>query len=333
MESAALPPLLLARDRPSDVERLDRSGALHRVRPGAYVAKAVWDSLAPWERYRVRVRAVTMTWTAPVLCLESAAVEAGLPIFGEPRHIHLLSPNNRSWREGDVVVHGSRDEREIVAREGIHATSIAETTVDLCRVLPPAFALAVADAALRAATAQGARLDVAATGRGRADRRGLRQLDWVGARAGAVPESVGESVSRAVIEWLGFEEPEMQREFRHEGAVDRADFFFRRLRIVGESDGYGKYDAADAEASKAHFIAEKKREDRLRRHEGGFARWDWSDAMGGDSLGSKLAAAGLTTVHRRQASFLATLTSHPRSFAPRTRGSAATPGATPRGSR
>ncbi|MDT0183159.1 hypothetical protein Q9S36_23530 [Microbacterium sp. ARD31] len=333
MSMSVLPPLLLSRDRPSDVARLDRNGALHRVRAGVYVQAAAWSALAPWQRYRVRVQAVTATWSDPVLCLESAAAEIGLPVFGEPREIHLLSSNGRSWREGDVVVHGTRDERSVLARDGIRMTSVADTAVDLCRVLPPAFALAVADAALRMPAGEDApagSLDVAALGRGRSDRRGRRQLDWVGRRATAAAESTGESVSRAVIEWLGFEEPELQREHRHEGALDRTDFFWARTRTIGESDGYGKYDAADADASKAHFIEEKKREDRLRRHEGGFARWDWADAMRAEPLGGKLNAAGLSPVHRRRSAFLATLAANPRSFAPRTRGSRARPGAGPR---
>ncbi len=70
----------------------------------------------------------------------------------------------------------------------------------------------------------------------------------------------------AVIEWLGYELPEQQVEFRYEGARDRVDMYWRRLRMIGESDGYGKYDASDVAASKAHFVREKLREDRLRRH-------------------------------------------------------------------
>jgi hypothetical protein len=85
--------------------------------------------------------------------------------------------------------------------------------------------------------AGGVALNVSARGRAQSNRRGVRQLDWVQARATAESESAGESVSRAVIEGLGYEEPELQREFFYEGVTDRSDFYWRRLRIIGESDG------------------------------------------------------------------------------------------------
>ena len=266
--------LLLSRERPFDVARFDRDSQLHRLRPGAYVRRCDWERLQPWERCRLRVLAVARTWTAPIFCLESAAVLQALPIFGEPTHIHLLSADGRSWVEGDVVVHGHRGEREVTDAGGIAATTVAETAVDLARVLPPAFALAVVDAAARRLRQEGRTLDVSARGRAQANRRGRRQLDWVQARASAQSESPGEAVSRAVIEWLGFEAPELQQVFRYEGFTDRCDFYWKRLRIIGESDGYGKYDEDDPDAMKERFVQEKKREDRLRRHEGGFARWD-----------------------------------------------------------
>ncbi|KAF2411720.1 hypothetical protein B1729_18805 [Microbacterium sp. B35-04] len=305
--------LLLSRELPFDVVRRDRDSRLQRIRAGVYLRKDIWVGLKPWERYRMRVLAVARTWKAPVFCLESAAVLQGLPIFGEPAHIHVLSADGRSWSEGDVVVHGSTDDRKVSDAVGHCATSITETAVDLARVLPPAFALAVVDAAARILAAGGGSLDVSAHGRSQANRRGVRQLDWVHARATAESESAGESVSRAVIEWLGYEEPEPQREFFYEGVTDRCDFYWRRLRIIGESDGYGKYDAADPKAMKAHFVREKQREDRLRRHEGGFARWDWGDTLRFEALDGKLRDAGLVPLYPRQPWLLSTLAHNPRS--------------------
>lgn len=317
--------LLLTRERPSDVARLDRNGALHRLRPGAYVRQDEWARLKPWERYRLRVEAVARVWESPVFGLESAAVIQGLPTFGEPRDIHLFSHDGKSWRQGDVVVHGSRDDRSLTAIDGITVTSIVETATDVCRVLPPAFALAVADAAARTLERDGVAIDVSERGRSQANRRGLRQLDWVQARVTLLAESPGESVSRAVIEWLGYEEPELQHEFDYEDERDRSDFYWRRARVIGESDGYGKYDAEDRESMKAHFVREKKREDRLRRHESGFARWDWSDVIRHILLDQKLAAAGLVRAHPRHDEMLVSLASNPRSFATRTQSGSTKP--------
>ncbi len=309
-------PLLLARDALTG-PRLHLDSSLHRVRTGVYTPRDLWERLPPWERYHLRVIAVRRAWTEPVFALESAAALQSLPLFGKPREIHLLDAGARSWREGDVVVHGSRDERALVTRDGCTMTSELETTVDLCRVLPPAFARAVADRYRRLA---GDRVDLGAHARGQAGRRGLRQVDWVQAHANGHAESAGESVSMAVIEWLGYELPEQQVEFRYEGARDRVDMYWRRLRTIGESDGYGKYDASDVAASKAHFVREKLREDRLRRHEGGFIRWDWSDAMQWRPLDAKLSAGGIPVVEARQHGMLATLASNPRSVPRRNRG-------------
>lgn len=302
--------LILTRDDPALVRRRH---SLVKVRPGVYVDAAAWARLAPWDRYLLRVHAVACTWSSPVFCLESAAVLCGLPTFGEPRQIHLLSADATTWRRGDVVVHGARDGRAVESIDGLHLTAAAETALDLARVLPPAFALAVADAALRS-HARGELVDFGARGRSQANRRGLRQLDWVQRRATPLAESVGESVSRAVIEWLGYETPDLQVVLRHEGFADRVDFRFPRARIVGESDGYGKYDASDPAVMKAHFVKEKTREDRIRRHERGLARWDWTDTMTWKPVDAKLRAAGLTPMRPRSIGMLATLQTNPRSL-------------------
>lgn len=268
-----------------------------------------WEALEAWHRYALRVRAVGRTWRNPVFCLESAAVLHGLPIFGEPREIHLLTGRGRSWREGDVVVHRYSDEREIVGNRGRY-TSLADTATDLCRVLPPAFGLAVADAASRKA---GHPLPVAERGRAQSDPRGVRRLDWVQERVNPAAESVGESVSRAVIEWLGYEIPEVQTVFDHEGFIDRVDFFWRSHGVIGESDGYGKYDLPTPEDLKNALIREKVREDRLRRRVNGFARWDWGDTVRWSPLDAKLRAAGLEPIRPVYTAMLRTLSRNQRS--------------------
>jgi hypothetical protein len=237
-----------------------------------------------------------------------------MPMFGEPRDIHLFDPDRTTtWREGDVVVHGSRDARELVTLDGRAMTGLRDTAVDLCRVLPPAFGLAVADDVARRLGPASPWM-VADLGRAQANRRGVRRLDWVQERTNGAAESAGESVSRAVIEWLGYEVPELQVRFAFEGHDDRVDFFWRARRIIGESDGYGKYDGADADAVKAHFVREKQREDRLRRHVDGFRRWDWAQTMKWTALDGNLRSGGLTPVRDRELGMLATLAVNPRSL-------------------
>lgn len=320
--------LLLTREQPALVRQLRRAASLHRVRPGVHVHSGDWRRLQPWDRYLLRVHAVARTWWAPVFCLESAAALHGMPVFDEPRDIHLLSEDGRTWRQGDVWVHGAQDARRVVEEDGLGLTGAVDTAVDLCRVLPPAFALAVADNAMRGLHRSGLALDLSSHGRAQADRRGLRQLDWLQSRASHLAESVGESVSRAAIEWLGYEHPGLQVGFHYEGASDRVDFYWRRLRTIGESDGWGKYDADDPEAVMAHFVDEKRREDRLRRHESGFIRWEWADVIRFERLDERLRQGGLRRVRPVQTSLLQTLGANPRSLprARRTKGFSSKPG-------
>ncbi len=281
-----------------------------------YAVESEWRKLPPWDRYLARVHAVALTRPQTVFCLESAAVLLGLPIFGEPRDIHVLNTHRRtSNRNGEVFVHVSHDEREVSSWAWMSATSVAHTVADLVRVLPPAFGLAVADASISPAQSGACTIEqIGALARDQVNRRGRRVLHWVLERANPRAESSGESVSRAVIEWLGYPSPELQATFRFEGAVDRTDFRWEEHDMVGESDGYGKYDASDPIAMKAHFIAEKLREDRLRRHIGRFARWDWRDTMRVTPLDRALGSAGLPRTGPAQHAMLATLRQHPRSF-------------------
>ncbi|WP_295576582.1 hypothetical protein [uncultured Microbacterium sp.] len=293
------------------------TAAFHRVRPGIHIARSVWDSLAGWQRYEVRVRAFVLAHPDAVLCLESAAAVHGLPLFGQARDIHVYDRERAASRRfGDVAVHTSEDVREVQSVDGIATTSVLDTVVDLARVLPPAYALAVADASVSPAWAGGS-LDVDAL-RARASeqrmRRGRARLELLWPVIDARSESPGESVSRAVILWSGFEEPELQREFRYEGVRDRVDFHFPSVRAIGESDGWGKYGLDDAALAQQRLRDEKRREDRLRRHGHSFARWDYADALRVEPLRLALVRAGVPVVRRPRPALLATLRGNPRSL-------------------
>lgn len=285
------------------------------MRSGIYAATAAWRRLKPWERYLARVHAFALRSPGAVFSHESAAALLGLPVFGEPRDIHVFDPGRtRSFRFGDVLVHTSQDSRAILERGSFAVTAVADTVVDLARVLPPAFGLATVDAALGGGPGHPSLDDMRDRAREQSARRGRLKLAWICDQADGRAESPGESVSRAVISWWGFEPPEVQVEFAHEGVVDRVDFFWRRHRAMGESDGYSKYAADDPVELKRQLIAEKVREDRLRRHQGALARWDWSDSMRAVPLRDKLLLAGLEPAGRARTAMLATLRTHPRSL-------------------
>ena len=305
-------PLLIAHDAAPTSRPRELSGHL-QLRRGVYVPVQSWRELAPWDRYLARVHAVAAIRPGSVFCLESAAALHGLPVFGEPRNVHVFDPAAaRSTSFGDIVVHTSQTPRTVGRLDHLDVVDSADTVVDLARVLPPAFALATVDAAIASGHPAPVALETIVDRlSGRAiGGRGTRRARWAIERADARAESVGESVSRAVIDWLGYPPPALQHTFRFEGSEDRVDFFWEAEWVVGESDGYGKY-ATDAVAS---ITREKRREDRLRRHVKGFARWDWSDAVLADPLDRTLAAAGLRPERQRQHGMLATLRRNPRSL-------------------
>jgi hypothetical protein len=314
---AAPPLVLVARSEEALTGVRARTGpALVRVRPGLYADRQGWFALHAWERYLLRVHAFARSHPGVVFCLESAAALLGLPVFGEPRDIHVFDRSrSRSRRFGDVMVHTGFDDREVVG-DTVSTTSAAVTGVDLMRVLPPAFAVAVGDAVLRDPHGPGSLGSLRDLASDQATRRGRARLEWAWPRITGVSESVGESVSRTVLEWCGFPEPELQQWFYTDGFRDRVDFFWRRWRVIGESDGYGKYAASADSDPLRELKKEKTREDRLRRQVQGLARWDYGDAMRAVPLQNKVLAAGVPRLFPVQPGLLATLRSHPRSLDP-----------------
>lgn len=286
----------------------------HRVRRGVYADRSAYSTLKPWSRYAARVHAFLRAHPDAVLCLESAAVIHGLPLFNETRDIHVLGGSGEKPRRfGDVWVHTSENPRTIERIDGVHVTSLLDTAVDLTRVLPPAKALAVADSAVSAA--QGGSLEVLEALDlldAQSNRRGMNRARWAWGRATRLSESPAESVSRAVIEWCGFEVPELQKVFGYEGIDDRVDFYFPSCRAIGEADGWQKYTLGDPATAATKLVAEKRREDRLRRHRHPFARWDLADAWKVDPMCTALKAAGVPLARLAQPAMLRTLQRSPR---------------------
>jgi hypothetical protein len=102
-----------------------------------------------------------------------------------------------------------------------------------------------------------------------------------------------ESISRAVIEWLGFAEPELQVTFRaRTGEEDRADFAWRAARLLGEADGDLKYDGRFGSPSVV-LRRQSARDNRLREHVRAIAHWGWTDATAVAPLRGILNGAGL----------------------------------------
>ncbi|KDA07084.1 hypothetical protein DC31_01250 [Microbacterium sp. CH12i] len=285
-----------------------------RVRSGTYVDRKAYSALPPWQKYAVRVHAFTRRHPNAVLCLESAAVVHGLPRFGETRAIHVFDPDRpRSRTFGDVVVHTSQDPREVVRVNGVLTTGILDTVGDLSRLLPLAQALSVTDSAISPVQGGSLALDeLRAHSERQRNRRGRARFRWVWDHADGLAESPAESISRAVIEWSGFECPELQREFRYGGVLDRTDFYFPTNGAIGETDGWQKYQLEDPAEAARLLTDEKRREDRLRRQGHPFARWDLTGAWKVNPLVEALTAANVARIAPPNEHLLATLRSNPR---------------------
>ncbi len=287
-----------------------RDGRLVRVRPGVYTARVRWEGLSPWERYLVRVHAFATARRDAVFSHESAAALLGLPTFGHPRLIHIFDGRRaRSAKYGDVAVHTSADRRATLETAGIRTTPVEDVVVDLARALPPALGLAVADAASRSFGLFG--VDLLERGSVQRNTFGLRRMEWVLNRATPLSESPAESISRVVIEWCGFPNPALQTEHEIDGRVYRSDFCWPERKVIGESDGWVKYQGDGAGEA---LRAEKRREDALRRAGWRIARWDYAGATGVEGLRSALLAAGLTPVRRAEAAALTSVGHNPRSL-------------------
>ncbi len=166
---------------------------------------------------------------------------------------------------------------EVVVVDGLLATSVARTVVDLARSVPFVAAVLTADAAL--ASGRPSRGDLTACLRRMGPVPGSRRAARVLAFADGHSESVGESRSRVVLHRLGLPAPDLQVRLRRpDGSlIGRCDFGWRDHRTVGEFDGRVKYRADDGGDPGDVVFREKRREDEIRDAGWEVARWTWAD--------------------------------------------------------
>lgn len=132
-------------------------------------------------------------------------------------------------------------------------------------------------------------------------RRALTAIELADPASG----SPGESIGRVALDELGAPRPVLQQEFRDAaGLIGRVDFWYPEQGIVLEFDGRAKYldPALRAAGSTAAdvVVAEKRREDRLRRHPDvrALGRFGWREAHDADALRGVLRSVGLPIVPR-----------------------------------
>lgn len=290
-----------------------RSGELERVRRGVYVRRERPDpaeSAAERDarRYLALVRASAQALEQPLYTSYSAAALMGLPIVGRwPDSVYVMSRDGHGSRRRGVVAVARTHEPEVVQLGEFVATSVEFTLVQLCRHAPLAAALVATDAALLVPRSKNAPPPRTTPMRLAAERDrltpfpGSRRTDAVLRRSVTAAETPIETVSRLVIEELGFTAPSLQHELRLEelGRTAYLDFYWPGAEVAGEADGRGKYLGDRGDASVRAVLAEKDREDAIRGQMRGFARWGWTEMWQREPLRAKLVRAGVPVVRRR----------------------------------
>lgn len=284
-------------------------GDLVRISPGSYAAKDVWTSLPPMAQHAQRVwEAAARLSDGRLFSHFAAAALHGIDILGRwPDFIDLtVGAANGGRSTGHVRRHVRGLSAPATIRWGRHeVTTPLQTAIDVIRVQPFIPAVATADQALWIRR-KGGPLIAADELRDAANAvvgRGAVRAARAAAFASGQSDSIRESQSRAVISLLGFPAPTLQRRFTLSTGRDAyVDFFWDEYEHIGEFDGVGKY--RDPELLRGRtpeqiLLAEKDREDDLRRQVRGFSRWRTPQLASPRLLYDILTRAGLPTSHPR----------------------------------
>ena len=136
------------------IRALVRSGALTRIRQGAYVVSHLWDRMDQAGRHRLLIRAV-LKRAEPMTVVShvSAAVERGAPVWGIPLdHVHVTRIDGKAGRREAGVVHhcGILDENDVEAVNGLVLTRPARCAVEVMSLTRVEPALATVNGMLHA---------------------------------------------------------------------------------------------------------------------------------------------------------------------------------------
>lgn len=287
----------------NSLARSARAGQLVRVLPGAYVDADARVDMSPVDRYRDLIHARHLVSSKPlVFSRASAAALWRVPRIGAwPDAVHVVS-NGASGRTGrQFVRHVGPGVHSTDDIDGVTVTSLARTLIDIGRFESTTDAVVAIDAGLGgirvgelayAVTRQQLLAELTRVGAGRGSRSARFAVEFGDQRSG----SPGESLSRLSIARAGLTPPVLQQRFVDEHGVMFADFWWPDHGIAGEFDGVGKYlreEWMNGRSAAEVVIAEKRREDRLRRQASGVVRWGWDVAGSPARLGRLLRQAGV----------------------------------------
>lgn len=285
-----------------------RRGEYVAVRRGAYLRADAWAALTVDARYRALLRATAEAARESTLVFShcSAAALWRLPHVGAwPARPHVVVDRASGGRSSPAVVRHAVGPCERTEIDGLLATTLARTAVDVARTEPFGRGVVAVDAALRRAvrSVEGApagavrKPDLLAELASIPHRHGTAKARKVIAFADGAADRPGESLSRVSMHRAGLPMPRLQEPRRGaSGTLWTVDFFWPNCNLIGEFDGKLKYlDPAYRGGRSAEQVVydEKLREDDLRAAGNGFARWPWRVAVSPDRLRAHLVAAGL----------------------------------------
>lgn len=283
-------------------------GELIALFRGVYIEAPLWNVLGEDQKYRARIKAVSLIAHADaVFSHHSAAALWRLPIVGSwPIKAHTVGPRAAGGRSTNMFErHGFGVVRESAVIDQLTVTTLERTVADMAACLSFAAGVALADAALRR-TAH----PLASVPRTLITSDDLfRELDGIPLTHGSAKsrrviefadgksDRPGESVSRANMHCLGIQAPQLQVELAGaSGRIYIVDFWWPQFNMIGEFDGNLKYTDPGflgGRPPEQALIDEKRREDDLRAAGHGMTRWHWQIAYSANRLRAHLTAAGI----------------------------------------
>lgn len=310
--------LILSSDLTVPGERSDFYSAVHRgefaaVYRGVYMPTALWNGATVDERYLYRVHSAFHLDPGAVFSHQSAAALWRLPsVGGWPRHAHVFRANPAlAARTSIFIRHALAIPAQLMEIDGLPATDLARTVLDIAIREPFGYAVAMADAALRRTdhsvaglpTTSLTHLDLETAMRDVSTTHGSARARRVVCFADGRADRPGESMSRVAMDIARLPPPQIQVEL--EGASGRiyiVDFWWPEFGLIGEFDGQAKYqDPAflNGRTPERALHDEKAREDDLRAAGHRMSRWGWTLALSPARLREHLVAAGLPSQIRR----------------------------------
>lgn len=225
--------------------------------------------------HRLKLDQLLLTYPECAASHESAALVHGTPIYQLPSYA-IGTRESGAWRggaDGRVRI-GPLPSHHVCKVDGVQATVLPRTVVDLARGTNMRGAVVVGDAALRRGVPRPALLEMLNEVSAWADLGRARDIvDFLDGRA----ESALESLSRVIFHERGIPQPEPQYEIDLGRRAYRVDFYWKDFNTIGEADGRVKYTGElDPSRSPEDVVWEEKlREDDLRDSGRKMVRWTY----------------------------------------------------------